>query len=133
MDFRRCKQRLKTLMEAGAEAWKWGEVVIALDKELAGLGFPDFFGGGCKAPFDTLGDTLRGTRGIMMDMYRQPKTLLKALEAFTPLMIKMGSSAAKMNGNPIVFMPLHKGADGFLSDEQFKKFYWPSLRDVCWG
>jgi hypothetical protein len=124
---------LKTLMEAGAEALKWGEVVIALDAELSGMGYPDFFGGGCKAPFDTLGDTLRGTRGIMMDMYRQPAKLLKALEVFTPLMIKMGSSAAKHNGNPIVFIPLHKGADGFLSDEQFKRFYWPTLRQVLLG
>jgi len=30
-------------------------------------------------------------------------------------------------------MPLHKGADGFLSDEQFKKFYWPSLKQVMVG
>jgi uroporphyrinogen-III decarboxylase len=30
-------------------------------------------------------------------------------------------------------MPLHKGADGFLSDEQFRTFYWPSLRSVILG
>ena len=30
-------------------------------------------------------------------------------------------------------MPLHKGADGFLSDEQFKKFYWPTFRQVMMG
>ena len=30
-------------------------------------------------------------------------------------------------------MPLHKGVDGFLSDEQFKKFYWPTLREVMLG
>ena len=34
---------------------------------------------------------------------------------------------------PVVFMPLHKGADGFMSDEQFHKFYWPSLRAVLLG
>ena len=32
-----------------------------------------------------------------------------------------------------MFMPLHKGADGFLSDEQFRKFYWPSLKAVFEG
>jgi uroporphyrinogen-III decarboxylase len=69
----------------------------------------------------------------MLDMYRQPDKLLQALEAITPLMIKMGASGAKMNGVPIVFIPLHKGADGFLSDEQFKKFYWPTLRKVIMG
>ena len=30
-------------------------------------------------------------------------------------------------------MPLHKGADGFLSDEQFKTFYWPTLKKVIMG
>jgi uroporphyrinogen-III decarboxylase len=33
----------------------------------------------------------------------------------------------------MIFMPLHKGADGFLSDEQFKKFYWPYLQQVIVG
>ena len=30
-------------------------------------------------------------------------------------------------------MPLHKGADSFMNDEQFRKFYWPSLRKVIEG
>jgi uroporphyrinogen-III decarboxylase len=70
---------------------------------------------------------------MILDMYRQPDKVLRALEQLTPIMIKMGASAAKINGNPIVFIPLHKGADGFLSDEQFKKFYWPSLKALLVG
>jgi hypothetical protein len=123
----------KALLEAGSEALKWGGAVIAFDKEMIAAGFPDFFGAGTKAPFDTIGDTLRGTRGIMLDVFRQPDKLLKALEVLTPIMIKMGASTAKMNGNPIVFIPLHKGADGFLSREQFRKFYWPSLKNLLLG
>jgi len=34
---------------------------------------------------------------------------------------------------PVVFIPLHKGADGFMSDEQFHTFYWPTLRAVLLG
>ena len=30
-------------------------------------------------------------------------------------------------------MPLHKGADGWMSDEQFREFYWPSLKEVIMG
>lgn len=123
----------KTILEAGSEALKWIGFVGAWGNEMTGAGFPDFFGGGTKAPFDTLGDTLRGTKGIMMDMYRRPEKLLQALEVVTPLMIKMGASAAKMNGNPIVFIPLHKGGDGFLSDKQFRTFYWPTLKKVILG
>ena len=123
----------KALFEAGTEALKWAGAVGALDGELATLGFPNVLGGFTKAPFDTIGDTLRGTRGIIMDLYRQPEKLLEALEAITPIMIGMGLGAAKQTGNPFIFMPLHKGADGFLSDAQFKKFYWPTLKKVILG
>jgi uroporphyrinogen-III decarboxylase len=100
---------------------------------LAALGFPAVLGGFTKAPFDVIGDTLRGTKGIMLDIYRQPDKLIKAMEALTPLMIKMGVGSAQATGHPLMFIPLHKGADGFLSDEQFKKFYWPTLKEVILG
>jgi uroporphyrinogen-III decarboxylase len=48
-------------------------------------------------------------------------------------MIGMGVAAAQQTGNPLIFIPLHKGADGFLSDAQFKKFYWPTLKQVILG
>ncbi|MEM3730434.1 MAG: uroporphyrinogen decarboxylase family protein [Candidatus Bathyarchaeia archaeon] len=124
---------LKAIMDAGSEALKWIGHVVKWEQEITAAGFPNFWGGGTKAPFDTLGDTLRGTKGIMLDMYRNKDKLLQAMEVITPLMIKMGASAAKMNGNPIVFIPLHKGADGFMSAKQFETFYWPTLRKVMIG
>jgi len=127
------QEAFKKLMDAGSEALKWVGTLAGYGAEMAAAGFPTFFGGGCKAPFDTIGDTLRGTRGLMVDMYRQPTKVLEAVEQLTPIMVKMGASAAKMNGCPIVFIPLHKGADGFLSDEQFKKFYWPTLKATMQG
>lgn len=123
----------KALFEAGAEALKWAGAVGALNGELATLGFPNVLGGFTKAPFDTIGDTLRGTKGIILDMYRQPDKLLQALQAITPIMIGMGLGAAQQTGNPVIFMPLHKGADGFMSEAQFKTFYWPTLRAVILG
>jgi hypothetical protein len=123
----------QALFEAGAEALKWAGAMGAADGELATLGFPTMLGGFTKAPFDVIGDTLRGTKGIMMDIYRQPDKLIEAMEALTPLMIKMGVGSAQMTGKPIIFIPLHKGADGFMSGEQFKKFYWPTLKEVILG
>ncbi|MBN1216955.1 MAG: uroporphyrinogen decarboxylase [Candidatus Lokiarchaeota archaeon] len=127
------QEAYKKLLEAGSEALKWGGILGAFDKEMAELGYPNFFGGATKAPFDTLGDTLRGTRGIMMDIHRQPKKLLEACERLVPLMIKFGVAGVQMSGNPIVFIPLHKGADSFLSNEQYKEFYWPSFRKLLMG
>ncbi|MBE3588610.1 MAG: hypothetical protein IMW93_08675 [Thermoanaerobacteraceae bacterium] len=123
----------KAVLEAGNEAIRWAGAVRAVDQTLQGQGFPAFVGGVSKAPFDIIGDTLRGTHGVMLDMYRQPEKLLQALEVLTPLAIRMGVSSARAAGNPLVFMPLHKGADGFLSDEQFRTFYWSSLRKVIMG
>jgi hypothetical protein len=123
----------KALFEAGAEALKWIGAIGACNMEMSAAGCPGLWAGFTKAPFDVIGDTLRGTRGVMLDMYRQPGKLTEALERLTPIMIKLGVGAAKMAGQPTVFMPLHKGADGFMSDEQFKKFYWPTFRKVMMG
>lgn len=120
-------------LEAGREAFRWAGVLAQADAAAISAGFPNCAGGASKAPFDVIGDTLRGTRGIMMDMYRCPDKLLEALDRITPLMIKWGVSGANMNRHPIIFIPLHKGADGFMSDEQFRTFYWPSFRKVLIG
>jgi hypothetical protein len=123
----------QALFEAGAEALKWAIAMGGSNGELTTLGYPNILGGFTKAPFDVIGDTLRGTKGIMLDLYRQPDKLLAAMDALVPIMIGMGVGAAHQTGNPLIFMPLHKGADGFLSDEQFKKFYWPTFKQVMMG
>jgi len=127
------QEAYKTLLEAGSEALKWAGAVGAFSNEMASLGFPDSAGGFSKVPFDVIGDTLRGTKGIMVDIYRQPDKVIEAMEAITPLMIDMGVSATQTAGNPLVMIPLHKGADGFLSDAQFKKFYWPCFKKLLMG
>lgn len=123
----------EALLAAGQEALEWREVVAACDKALNEAGFPILTGGSTKAPFDMLGDTLRGTKGIIMDMYRQPDKVLEALEKLTPLMIRMGIESTQASGRPLVVIPLHKGADGFMSDEQYQRFYWPTLRKIIIG
>ena len=48
-------------------------------------GFPLQTGSFTQAPFDTLGDFFRGTKGIMLDMYRRPDKLLAACEKITEM------------------------------------------------
>lgn len=128
------QQAYEKLLEAGREALKWASAVGPIDTHsMATLGLPAFIGGACKAPFDTLGDTMRGTRAIMLDKFRQPKKVLAAMERLTPLAIEAGVRQATGSRVPVVFMPLHKGADGFMSDKDFKTFYWPTLKAVIVG
>jgi hypothetical protein len=121
------------LAKAGQEAIRWRDVVRRLNATIMGKGYPAFSGGFTKAPFDVIGDCLRGTREILMDMYRHPDELIEACERITPFMIKSGVAACKASGHIMPFIPLHKGADGFMSDEQFQTFYWPTLRKVIIG
>ncbi|MGD8625995.1 MAG: uroporphyrinogen decarboxylase family protein [Anaerolineae bacterium] len=127
------QEALKKLMEAGEEAMRWMQVMGGLGAQVRALGYTDWAGGAAKAPFDSIGDTLRGTRGIMMDMYRHPDELIEACERLVPAMVAMGVGAVNQTGVPLVFMPLHKGADGFMSNAQFEKFYWPTLKAVMLG
>jgi len=87
------RNALRALLDAGEEADRWAEVVGECNREAMAQGLPLLGGGLVKAPFDTIGDTLRGTRGVMMDIYRQPDKLLKALERIVPLEISRGVSA----------------------------------------
>ena len=125
---------LKALMEAAQATMDW----LAANGQagavsLGELGLPGTMGGFTKAPFDYLGDSLRGTRGIMMDIYRRPAKVLAAIERLVPLAIDMGVNAANGSGNPFAFIPLHKGADGFMSNADFEKFYWPTFKATLLG
>ncbi len=118
------------LQQAGNEAMRLATYSGRFVERAKAEGFPLQFGGMTQAPFDTLGDFLRGTKGLMLDMYRKPEKVIKACEKLLPYMFNMAVGPAKASGNRRVFIPLHKGLDGFMSLEQFKKFFWPTLRDL---
>jgi uroporphyrinogen-III decarboxylase len=83
-----------------------------------------------KAPFDTIGDTLRGTTNIMKDMFRRPDKLLKALDKVADLTISTVLNTPGVERSLMITYPLHKGADGWMSKQQWDTFYWPSLKKV---
>ena len=104
-----------------------GKVLMETSRRLAATGFPLLYRGYGAAPFDILGDTLRGTRGILTDLYRCPEKVLKACEILlelTPIPdIPLGAP-------PMIMMPLHKGDDTHISLKQFEKFYWPTFKEL---
>ncbi len=124
------QEMLHKMMEAGNELMKVLGVVGQTSGMIASEGFPAMGMNIVKTPFDYLGDTLRGTRGILMDMYRRPNELLAACEAYVPVLIKSIVGASDRTGAPCAFYVLHKGADAFMSQEQFEKFYWPTWKQV---
>ena len=58
---------LERLASASRDVGGWAQATFAKIGELMSLGFPAYYGGATKAPFDILGDSLRGTRGVVTD------------------------------------------------------------------
>lgn len=91
------------------------------------------------APFDMVSDTLRGMRGAMMDMFRNPEELKTLCDRLVQPTLDGLDNSAMQFGDPdedmitLSFIPLHRGADGFMSNEQFDEFYWPSLAKLMDG
>ncbi len=83
-----------------------------------------------EAPFDLMSDTLRGLRGIMLDMYQRPEKLLAAEQKVINYQLKFALATSKAAGIKKAFIPLHRGSDGFMSLRQFEKFYWPQLKHM---
>ncbi|MGC2419992.1 MAG: uroporphyrinogen decarboxylase family protein [Candidatus Acidiferrales bacterium] len=124
------QEAFQSVIDTAKELAKFRRAVAEVAKEAQAAGYPPFQGGFAHAPFDLIGDTLRGTHGIMMDMFRQPAKLQEAMEAVTPWIVEQAVSGANASGVPVVFMPLHKGDDSFMSEKQFETFYWPGLKKV---
>jgi uroporphyrinogen-III decarboxylase len=121
---------LKTLISVGNELLKYMQVTAEFNRRIQEAGYPSAMGSMAKAPFDIIGDTLRGTSGIVTDMFRRPDKLLEAIDVVTKLMIKACISQVNASRGLAAMFPLHKGADGWMSDKQFEEFYWPSLKKV---
>jgi len=86
------------------------------------FGVPLGIGGFGKAPFDTLGDTLRGLHGIMMDLHKRPDKVLAALDVLIGHNIFFALATAGGDTTLPTFMPLNR--------KQWDNFYWPSLKAV---
>lgn len=127
------QEMLHKLMAAGDEAQKALFSAIETAETAAAEGFPDMGFVMVKTPFDYLGDTLRGTKGILTDMYRRPNDLLAACEAYVPVLIRSVIESCDQANAPCTIYVLHKGADTFMSKAQFEKFYWPTWKQVMLG
>ncbi len=122
------------LAAAGRHVDEFRKTVGNTPEELAQLGFPPFAsfvpGGVGGAPFDTVTSFLRGMKGSMLDMYRQPDKLLKACEVILERRIAHAIPADRTHRDypQRIAMPLWRGDPVFMSEAQFKKFYLPGLK-----
>jgi len=127
------QEDLEKLVEAAENLQDWFGFLANYDEKMKRNGIPVAYGAFSFAPFDILGDSLRGTKGVLKDLYRRPGKVREAAKKLTPIAIDMGVQGVKASGNPFVWIWLHKGVDEFMSSEHFEDFYWPSLKNLLLG
>ncbi|MFX0070421.1 MAG: uroporphyrinogen decarboxylase family protein [Candidatus Hermodarchaeota archaeon] len=124
----------ETLQEIQKSFMNWMGGIRFYENQFKKMGFPLQFNNYTQAPFDCISDFLRGMRGSMLDMYRKPEEMKKAMELLVQPCINVTSELAKLFPKyKVVFIALHRGADDFMSQNQFEEFYWPTLTRVMEG
>jgi hypothetical protein len=125
------------IVKAGKQTSKFRKAIGDSYGDLAELGFPPFsqlgIGGIGGAPFDTFSSGIRGMKGSMLDMYRQPDKLIKACDMIVDRRIARAVPATPENRGKRVGMPLWRGDKSFMSKNQFETFYWPGLKKALQG
>lgn len=118
--------RIMTELAPKAAAYYMG--IGKFTEEVEDMGFPMQMGATVVTAFDMLSDTLRGTMGIMTDLYDQPEVVKEAIEMLFPSTVGAALGQLSNARGKWAMIPLHKGMDGFLSPDQYKEFYWDSLK-----
>ncbi len=77
---------LEVLHNLSQASFQYANFLVSVIEKLTRAGYPPWSGSLTGAPFDVLGDTLRGTKGIMLDIYRQPRVLKQACEKLVGIM-----------------------------------------------
>jgi hypothetical protein len=120
---------LLTLSAAGKQMKQWNAGVASLSDVASEMQTIIANQAGQLAPYDMLADMLRGYLNVPMDLFSIPDKVEAAIGVME--MIAMQSVAhMKQRGVEFCFMPLHGGTDDFMSDETYRKYYWPSLKRV---
>ena len=83
-----------------------------------------------KAPFDIIGDKLRGYIGLTMDMINQPDKVLAACEALMPHLYNVALNSADPNQQVPIGYWMHRGGIPFVSRGQFESHYWPTAKPI---
>jgi len=126
------------LVKLGLEAERYNVATNNLIMELMKIGYPVWPMAYSNAPLDFISDFLRDIKNIVIDLYRIPDTVMQAVDAITPYMIK----ASRISGNipeevkkelgvNLVWSlyPLH--LNEYLNPKYYNEFYWPPLLK-CW-
>lgn len=101
-----------------------------LDADIEAYGYPVLATGFAGVPYDGYSDFFRGTLDGLADLYERPDQVMSYCEEQLAGTLEMIKFQGQVMPGKHVFMALHKGMDGFMSDEHYRKFYWNHLQII---
>ena len=111
---------------------EFGPKMRQVMRDIAEEGFVSLGGGKAAVPYDEWGDEFRGSLNCITDIYENTEAVDRFVEKNQEEMIykiKHMNPDGRLDGK-LVHMTLHRGMDGFLSDEHYQKYYWRHLQEI---
>jgi hypothetical protein len=121
---------LQGLLDAGNEMRRWLPRMREFEQLMVDHGIPPGAQGGVLPPFDMVSHSIRGMKGTMLDMFRQPDKLLELCEYLLERALERPTPPPNEYGNIRMFMTNTRGSDNFMSNQQFERFYWPHCKKL---
>jgi len=122
------REMMQTIWKISDMMAALAEKSIELNKKYLALGFPVTGGGRALVPFDAYSDFYRGTLDTMMDLYEHPEVIMRFIDRNIEYVLESITMQSKRFPGKWLFMPLHKGMDTFLTEQQYKDYYWKYLQ-----
>ncbi len=124
------RQMVETLWKLNDFYTEYRGRLSELNAEIEQLGYPHLSGGMAGVPFDGYSDFLRGTLLSLSDLYTNPEYIERYIDEEIEKTLAMLKATKGQNEGKHVFMALHKGMDGFMSDAHYRKYYWKHLQQI---
>ena len=124
------RQMIKTLWEISDGYQEYFKKRAAISREIEEAGYPILRCSMAAVPFDHYSDFLRGTLLSLADLYERPEEVRRFIDENFEQTIAMIKASKGTDDGKHVFMALHKGMDGFMSDEHYREYYWSHLQQI---
>ena len=122
------QEALRNLIQAGTEIMEYLGKAAAVDEVVRNAGYPTFGSASMITPFDDFADHVRGLLELCLDIVIQPEDVDRACALWGDVTIPAAIATAKMSHQKYIFVPLHCGAEMFMSPDKYRDHYWPVLK-----
>lgn len=109
---------------------KFARMVVEVQNAMRSRGAYCIFGSAAFPPFDIMSFVFRTVHSLARDLMKRKyrEKVVELCERMNPWLVELWSSFARITGMPGVWFTLERAFS--LSPRQFKRFYWPTCKQM---